>query len=62
MIPDYALQRLGERFYSLPHPDGSKGTGLGLAFVREIAALHGGSFSITNVSNGVRAKLYLPPA
>lgn len=60
VIPDYALQRLGERFYSLPHPDGSKGTGLGLAFVKEIAALHNGIFSIKNVGDGVCAELHLP--
>lgn len=60
LIPDYALQRLGERFYSLPHPDGSKGTGLGLAFVREIAALHNGSFTISNSEHGVSATLHLP--
>ncbi len=59
-IPDYALPRLGERFYSLPHPDGSKGTGLGLAFVREIAHLHGGSFYIVNHELSVTATLILP--
>ncbi len=59
-IPDYALPRLGERFYALPHPDGTKGTGLGLAFVREIAALHGGSFTIFNEADGVCSRLVLP--
>lgn len=60
-IPDYALGRLGERFYSLPHADGSKGTGLGLAFVQEIAALHNGSFRIANSEDGgVVASLILP--
>src|SRR5690606_2027948 len=35
-VPDFALPRLFERFYSLPRPDGGrKSTGLGLAFVRE---------------------------
>jgi two-component system sensor histidine kinase CreC len=33
--PDYAQERLFERFYSLPRPDGAKSTGLGLPFVRE---------------------------
>jgi two-component system sensor histidine kinase CreC len=59
-IPEFALHRLGERFYSLPHPDGSKGTGLGLAFVREIMALHHGAFRIGNVDNGVEASLVIP--
>lgn len=47
-IPDYALQRVFERFYSLPRPNGAKSTGLGLPFVREVAHLHGGSISVTN--------------
>ena len=35
-------------------------TGLGLSFVQEVAALHGGSFDIANVPDGVRAVLTLP--
>ena len=58
-IPAYALPRLGERFYSLPHPDGSKGTGLGLAFVNEIAALHNGDFQIRNTETGVCCEIGL---
>jgi len=43
-IPDYALARLTERFYSLPRPlTGRKSTGLGLNFVQEVASLHGGA-------------------
>lgn len=43
-IPDYALPRLSERFYSLPRPDsGRKSTGLGLNFVEEVVQLHGGN-------------------
>jgi two-component system sensor histidine kinase CreC len=60
-IPDYALPRVTERFYSLPRPgSGRKSTGLGLNFVQEVAQLHGGSFSISNVDGGVRATLTLP--
>jgi two-component system sensor histidine kinase CreC len=61
-IPDYALPRLFERFYSLPRPDGSpKSTGLGLPFVREIATLHGGRIDIANCADGgVEARLWLP--
>ncbi len=60
-IPDYALPRVTERFYSLPRPaTGRKSTGLGLSFVREAAHLHDGSFQIRNVEGGVEARLTLP--
>ncbi|MBO3277897.1 two-component system sensor histidine kinase CreC [Pseudomonas schmalbachii] len=60
-IPDYALPRLTERFYSLPRPgSGRKSTGLGLNFVAEIAALHGGELWVGNVEGGVEARLTLP--
>jgi two-component system, OmpR family, sensor histidine kinase CreC len=62
-IPDYALARVTERFYSLPRPGtGRKSTGLGLNFVQEVAQLHGGSFVIGNQPGGVRATLELPAA
>jgi two-component system sensor histidine kinase CreC len=61
LIPDYALPRVTERFYSLARPDtGRKSTGLGLNFVQEVAQLHGGSFRIANETGGVRAELMLP--
>jgi two-component system, OmpR family, sensor histidine kinase CreC len=60
-IPAYAEARLFERFYSLPRPDGAKSTGLGLPFVREVAALHGGSVEVANrAGGGCRAALRLP--
>ncbi len=60
-IPDYALPRVTERFYSLPRPGtGRKSTGLGLNFVQEVAQLHGGVFRIANEAGGVRAELILP--
>jgi two-component system sensor histidine kinase CreC len=60
-IPDYALQRVFERFYSLPRPhNGPKSTGLGLAFVREVALLHGGEITVGNaVGGGAEAVLSL---
>ena len=59
-IPDYALPRLSERFYSLPRPaSGRKSTGLGLNFVEEVMKLHGGSLQIGNVPGGVQAVLHL---
>ncbi|MBC3272415.1 two-component system sensor histidine kinase CreC [Pseudomonas sp. SWRI81] len=60
-IPDYALPRLTERFYSLPRPDtGRKSTGLGLNFVEEVVKLHGGGMRIANVEGGVEVVLRLP--
>ena len=61
-IPDYALPRLFEKFYSLPRPlTGKKSTGLGLSFVQEIMDLHGGSVSLRNgESGGVVARLEFP--
>lgn len=60
-IPDYARDRLFERFYSLPRPDSAKSTGLGLPFVREAVALHGGSVSVVNgPKGGALAVLELP--
>lgn len=42
-VPEYALPRVFERFYSLPRPaGGSRSSGLGLCFVAEVAGLHGG--------------------
>jgi len=61
-IPDFAQDRLFERFYSLPRPHtGKKSTGLGLSFVDEIAALHRGSVRIENhPEGGAVAVLSLP--
>jgi two-component system sensor histidine kinase CreC len=63
-IPDYALPRLFERFYSLPRPGGQdKSTGLGLCFVREIATLHHGEIALANrAEGGACATLTLPAA
>jgi two-component system sensor histidine kinase CreC len=61
-VPDYALPRVFERFYSLPRPGTErKSTGLGLALVREIVHLHGGDVSLENrPEGGARATLWLP--
>ncbi|AQZ94585.1 two-component system sensor histidine kinase CreC [Halopseudomonas phragmitis] len=61
-VPDYALERVFERFYSLPRPDGQrKSTGLGLSFVREVAQLHQGKISLRNrPTGGVEVELELP--
>lgn len=62
-IPDYALPRIFDRFYSLQRPDtGHKSSGLGLCFVREAASLHHGSIHVENRTGttGTRAMLRLP--
>ncbi len=59
-IPDYARDRVMERFYSLPKPNGDKGTGLGLSFVKEIMALHGGEVQIESDPSGTRVSLVFP--
>lgn len=61
-IPDYALERIFERFFSLPRPHGgAKSTGLGLALAREVALLHHGSVTVENQpGGGVCAVLALP--
>lgn len=60
--PDYALPHLFDRFYSLPRPaTGRKSTGLGLAFVREVAKIHGGHADFMNAPDGgAIASLALP--
>lgn len=62
-IPDYALSRVFERFYSLQRPDGGrKSSGLGLCFVREAVELHGGEVRLENRADqsGARAVILLP--
>jgi len=63
-VPDYALSRVFERFYSLPRPDGQdRSTGLGLCFVREVAMLHHGQVALANrAEGGACATLTLPSA
>ena len=62
-IPDYARDRIFERFYSLPRGEGlEKSSGLGLCFVNEVSALHGGSLQVDNVDgpSGCLARWRLP--
>ena len=52
-IPDYAVDKIFDKFYSLPRPATNlKSTGLGLNFVQEVAKLHGGSVTLSNHQNG----------
>jgi hypothetical protein len=66
-IPDYAIGRIFERFYSLPRGEGQeRSSGLGLCLVREVCDLHGGTIEVVNVggaqhdASGCEAQLKLP--
>jgi two-component system sensor histidine kinase CreC len=58
-IPDYAVPRLTERFYSLARENGSKSTGLGLNFVEQIVKLHKGTLRVENINSGVKVIITL---
>ena len=61
-IPDYAQERIFERFYSLKRPASArKSSGLGLSLVREVMTLHQGTVTIkTHPEGGTVAKLLFP--
>ena len=64
-IPDYAEDKVFEKFYSLARPHSrKKSTGLGLPFVKEIAELHHGRVTLKNApeGDGAVATLSLPRA
>ena len=64
-IPDYAEDKVFEKFYSLARPHSrKKSTGLGLPFVKEIAELHHGRVTLKNAAegSGAVATLSLPRA
>jgi two-component system sensor histidine kinase CreC len=62
-IPEYARDKVFERFFSLRHlkQDGRKGTGLGLTLVKEAVELHQGRIEIEAAEpHGCRVRLTLP--
>ena len=61
-IPEFARDKVFDRFYSLRHhTSGRKGSGLGLTLVREAAELHGGRITLADRQpTGTRATLELP--
>jgi two-component system sensor histidine kinase CreC len=63
-VPDYALGKVFEKFFSLQRPEtGRKSSGLGLTVVRQVALLHGGEARLENrPEGGAVATLTLPAA
>jgi signal transduction histidine kinase len=64
-IPEADLGRIFDKFYRVPRVQdaGVPGTGLGLALVREIAGLHGGSVSVkSELNSGSTFTLRVPCA
>ncbi|MDI1253834.1 two-component system sensor histidine kinase CreC [Thermomonas sp.] len=52
-VPEFARERVFERFYSLPRPGGgSRSSGLGLPFVAQVAILHGGHAELLEREGG----------
>lgn len=52
-IPQFAIGRTFERFYSLKNREtGRKGSGIGLCLTREAMELHGGEVSLENLPDG----------
>lgn len=61
-IPEFALERVFEHFYSRSEDGSQKSSGLGLAFVREVATLHNGSVRAENLQpHGTKFTLYIQP-
>jgi signal transduction histidine kinase len=58
-IPDVEKDKVTTRFYRGDPARSTGGAGLGLSLVSAIAALHGGSLTLTNNSPGLRARLTL---
>ncbi len=63
-VAEQDLQRMFEKFYRLPVPEGVSGTGLGLSICKGIVEAHCGTISAKNRSGGglsVRCRLPLHP-
>ena len=62
-IPEYAIEKVTDKFFRCPNEENTRSSGMGLAIVKHIANLHGGSLTIANrgQDQGVLAKLCFQP-
>lgn len=60
-IPEKELERIFEKFYRLPVPEGAGGTGLGLSICKGFVEAHGGDIRAENrAGGGLRVIVTLP--
>lgn len=59
-LPPEELERLWEPFIKGDESHSGEGSGMGLAVVRNIVALHGGSCRAENLPDGIRFRVELP--
>jgi two-component system sensor histidine kinase CreC len=58
-VPEFALPRLGEKFFTTARPNGKRcGSGLGLAIALRVMTLHEGRMLAQNTNPGLRVTLY----
>ncbi len=59
-IPEQDLERIFDKFYRIPVPEGAGGTGLGLSICKGIVEAHGGAIAAANrVDGGARIMIQL---
>ncbi len=61
-IAEAELERVKERFVRLDESRSQPGNGLGLSLVSAVMKMHGGKFTLSNGTPGLRAHLEFPPA